>query len=148
MPASESSDKTAAVWPPAITLPIPVPPDPRLRKTARLAKASLWAAGAGILFWACVSAALIQTIAFGTIWFGDNIESTLTNTAYALGFVCELSGMVFGFASSKTKRGRLGTWLSIGLLCSGIVLTFIIHHTAGNWIWDALRQFDDSNCGC
>ena len=50
MPDPKPLDKIAAVWPPAITLPVPPSPNPRLCKTARLAKASLWAAGAGALF--------------------------------------------------------------------------------------------------
>ena len=41
MPDHEPPDKTAAVWPPAIILPLSVPPDPWFRKTTSLAKASL-----------------------------------------------------------------------------------------------------------
>ena len=121
MPNPEPPDKTAAVWPPAIVLPLPVPPDPRLRKTARLAKASLWAASAGVACW-------VGTVAVFTLLSYMHLDNPnqdpIVYAALFLGPAFEIVGIGAGLLGKSMMVGRIGLALSLGTLCLMIVLAF------------------------
>lgn len=146
----EPHDKTAAVWPPAITLPLPSLPDPRLCKTARLAKASLLASGAGV---ACLLGTVATLTLLANLHWDNFNKDPIVHAAYFAGLTCEVAGMTLGLFGKSTKTGKAGLFLSFGILCAMAVYTLAAHqafsdsHGNSGWIWDA-NEGDRGNCGC
>ncbi len=151
MPNPEPPDKTAAVWPPAIILPLPVPPDPRLRKTTSLAKASLWAASAGAACYGGIIAALLILAAMSRInadmYDQVHFLNVFIHASYAVGLACNVSAIGPGFLSRGMRAGRTGLALSLGDLCLMGVWTLWSHHENNGWVWSTTVG-DDGSCGC
>ena len=153
MPAPESHDNLAAVWPPAITLSSSIPPDHRPRKTARLAKASLWAAGAGVACWVGTYAfIMVLEVIYQNRPNMPDVDP-LVHTAYFAGLACEVAGISLGLFGRNTKTGKVGLFLSLVILSAMVVFTLTIHQGYmdgsghGGWIWDK-NEGDNGNCGC
>lgn len=147
----EPPDQTSAVWPPAIALPSPVLPDFRYRKTAYLAKASLWAIGAGVVCYGGIAVALSILAAMSRINADEynpvHYLNVFIHVSYAAGLVCNVSAIMLGLLGRGVKAGRIGLALSIGALCLTTAWTLINHHKTGAWIWSATVG-DDGSCGC
>ena len=141
-----------STWPPAITVPIPVLPDPKHRCAARLGKASLWAAGAGVACWGAAGAAFAAApfFVFHRIVIS---EDAWVHTGYFAGLACEAAGIGLGIFGRRVKAGRAGLGLSFCVLCAMVSFTLVLHqgysdsHGRGGWIWDP-NEGDNSICDC
>ena len=142
----EPYDEAAAIWPPAISLPLSVQPKAVLGKTARLGKASLWTAGVGIACWLGIVAVLTLLVNLHQAVYN---QDAWVHTAYFLGLACEVTGIGLGILGRSIKVGKVGLVLSACVLCLMVLFTLAAHQASesGGWIWNA-NEGDNGDCGC
>ena len=143
------SERTEGTWPPAITRLNPALPTPAHRKASWAGRASLWVSSAGVACWLITVAvlSLLANFLLNILKLDTWVLDTWIHAAYFTGLACEMAGIGLGTLGRAVKAGRIGVFLSLGILCLMVFFTLAAHQVTGGWIWDP-DEGQYSNCGC